>query len=52
MVTIEGKDYVKNAVNICKNLLDEDSKQLKTGKVTDRPMPKTCRLQNWTCHPY
>jgi hypothetical protein len=36
-----GKDYVKNAVNICKDLLLGDGKHLKTGRNAERPMPKT-----------
>jgi Reverse transcriptase (RNA-dependent DNA polymerase) len=38
-----GKDYVKNAVNICKDLLHSDGKHLKSGKTAERPMPKTYR---------
>ena len=40
---MSGKDYVKNAVNICKGMLAEDGLVLKTGKGTERPMPKTYR---------
>ena len=40
---MSGKDYVKNAVTICKNMLAEDGKTLRTGKHTERPMPKTYR---------
>jgi hypothetical protein len=36
-----GKDYEKNAVNICKDLLLRDGKHLKTGRNTERPMLKT-----------
>jgi Reverse transcriptase (RNA-dependent DNA polymerase) len=38
-----GKDYVKNAVNVFKDLLHDDGKQLKSGKNAERPMPKTYR---------
>ena len=40
---MSGKEYVKNAVNICKGLLAEDQRTLRTGKGTERPMPKTYR---------
>jgi hypothetical protein len=40
---MSGKDYVKNAVDICKGMLAEDGRQLRVGKNTDRPMPKTYR---------
>jgi hypothetical protein len=42
-MVIVGKDYVKNAVNICKDLLHDNGKQLKSGKNAERPMPKTYR---------
>ena len=38
-----GKDYVRNAVNICKGMLAEDGKVLRSGKHAERPMPKTYR---------
>jgi hypothetical protein len=40
---MSGKDYVKNAVNICKGMLAKDGRHLRAGKNTDRPMPKTYR---------
>jgi hypothetical protein len=41
--SMSGRDYVKNAVKICKEMLIKDGKQLKTGQGTKRPMPKTYR---------
>jgi hypothetical protein len=38
---MSGLDYVKNAVKICKEMLIKDSRQLKTGRGTERPMPRT-----------
>jgi len=38
---MSGKDYVKNAVAIVKGLLAEDGKQLRNGRHTERPMPKS-----------
>jgi hypothetical protein len=40
---MSGKDYVKNAVNICKGMLAGDQRVLRAGKGTERPMPKTYR---------
>jgi hypothetical protein len=41
--SMSGKDYVKNAVKICKDLLLGDGKQLKVGKNAERPMARTYR---------
>jgi Reverse transcriptase (RNA-dependent DNA polymerase) len=38
---MSGKDYVKNAVNICKGLLAGDGKTLRTGRNAERPMAMT-----------
>lgn len=40
---MSGKDYVKNAVRICKDMLMSDGRTLRSGKYTDRPMAKTYR---------
>jgi hypothetical protein len=36
-----GCEYVQNAVKIVKELLNEEGLALKTGKLADRPMPKS-----------
>ncbi len=38
---MSGREYVQNAVKIVKELLAEDDLALKTGKLADRPMPKS-----------
>ena len=38
---MSGKDYVKNSVQVVKDMLHEDGLSLKVGKPADRPMPKT-----------
>lgn len=38
-----GKDYVKNATQICKEMLAKDGRTLRGGKRSERPMPKTYR---------
>ena len=40
---ISRRDYVQNAVKVVKDMLDEDGLTFKTGKLADRPMPKTYR---------
>jgi hypothetical protein len=40
---MSGRDYVKNAVNICKELLAGDGKTLRTGRNAERPMAMTYR---------
>lgn len=40
---MDSKDYVKNAVAIVKDLLAEDGLQLQTGKLAERPMPRSYR---------
>jgi hypothetical protein len=39
--SMSGKDYVKNAVKICKGLLLKDRKTLKNGRHVERPMAQT-----------
>jgi hypothetical protein len=43
--SMSGKDYVKNAVKICKDLLATNGKTLKSGRHAKRPMPKTYWLE-------
>jgi hypothetical protein len=43
--SMSGRDYVKDALKICKEMLIKDGKQLKTGRGTERPMPRT--YQSW-----
>lgn len=38
---MSGREYVQNAVKIVKEMLAQDGLTLKTGKIADRPMPKT-----------
>jgi hypothetical protein len=40
---MSGKDYVKNAVKICEDLLAGDGKTLKSGRNAECPMAKTYR---------
>ena len=40
---MSGKDYVKNAVNICKGMLTSNGMTLKSDQNAERPMPKTYR---------
>jgi hypothetical protein len=40
---MSGKDYVKNSVKICKDLLAGDGKTLKSGRNAEHPMAKTYR---------
>ena len=40
---MSGKDYVKNAVKICKDMLLSDGKTLRSGRMAERPMPKAYR---------
>jgi hypothetical protein len=41
--SMSGKDYVKNAVKICKDLLATNGKTLKSGRQAKRPMARTYR---------
>jgi hypothetical protein len=38
---LSGREYVQNAVSLVKQMLAEDDLALKTGKLADRPMPKS-----------
>ena len=40
---MDGKDYVKNAINIVKDLLYMDGQYLKAGKAAERPVSKNYR---------
>jgi hypothetical protein len=40
---MQPKDYVKNAINVVKAMLAEEGRELRTGKGTERPMPKSYR---------
>jgi hypothetical protein len=39
--SMSGKDYVKNAVKICKEMLLTDGKTLRSGRNAERPMART-----------
>ncbi len=39
---VSGRKYVQNAVSIVKEMLSEDGLALKTRKLADRLMPKSC----------
>jgi hypothetical protein len=41
--SMSGKDYVKNAVKICKEMLLTDGKTLRSSKKAERPMAQTYR---------
>jgi hypothetical protein len=41
--SMSGKDYVKNAVKICKDMLIKDGKTLKGGRSAERPMARLYR---------
>jgi hypothetical protein len=40
---MQPKEYVKNACNVVKGMLAKDGQSLRTGKGTERPMPKSYR---------